>query len=466
MRRRIAIVVTLLSVATVAVVATLGGTWVGSWFGGSGVRWRDAYRALEAAETNLPRDAKQRERLLLADAMVNGEPPGGVVPGPRLHRAGTLARLRYQTFDAQGMPLDDWQVRALVPPLPVLDGQPLNARAPLLGEHGCPDECRAALARSGGLLLLRTGDPGIAPEWVLRMPVNRTYDLGRRSLVTHDILSETPRQLGVTSRREGNTDISEPAHIRVTLLEACQADVRLGTSSRLEVYPFAIIPIPQGFRTFRWVQLDGCGSAAPFPEPAVAAPAPEKPVAAARAVDAPAVEAGRAVESSSPADPYALDAEHGSVVGARDPKTGFGVLQVDEAWLARRGRPTIFVVVGMCRFDPGERRWTRIEMPPPRGTTRIAPLAADQMRLGPRVAWRLPEETGLFQVTWTEGEAEGPLARSGRARAQRTGIIASGPVLCNDVALGTPPAGQIAACVPFADRAEARFVPDPHECGR
>jgi hypothetical protein len=39
--------------------------------------------------------------------------------------------------------------------------------------------------------------------------------------------------------------------------------------------------------------------------------------------------------------------------------------------------------------------------------------------------------------------------------------VASGPVLCNDIDLGPAPPGQIAACVPYANRAEARFVAEP-----
>jgi hypothetical protein len=39
-------------------------------------------------------------------------------------------------------------------------------------------------------------------------------------------------------------------------------------------------------------------------------------------------------------------------------------------------------------------------------------------------------------------------------------------VLCNDIEPGPPPAGMIAACVPMAGRAEARFVPPPADCAR
>jgi hypothetical protein len=65
------------------------------------------------------------------------------------------------------------------------------------------------------------------------------------------------------------------------------------------------------------------------------------------------------------------------------------------------------------------------------------------------VILRIPDSVGLFWVAWAE---DGVPA---------TAFLFAGPVLCNDVMLSTPPPGQIATCVPFPDRAGARFVPDP-----
>jgi hypothetical protein len=46
--------------AGLAVLAmTPFGGWVQSFFFGTGVRWQNAYTALEAAETNLPRDPRE-----------------------------------------------------------------------------------------------------------------------------------------------------------------------------------------------------------------------------------------------------------------------------------------------------------------------------------------------------------------------------------------------------------------------
>jgi hypothetical protein len=34
-------------------------------------------------------------------------------------------------------------------------------------------------------------------------------------------------------------------------------------------------------------------------------------------------------------------------------------------------------------------------------------------------------------------------------------------MLCEDIHLGAAPEGKVATCIPYAKRAEARFVPDP-----
>jgi hypothetical protein len=62
---------------------------------------------------------------------------------------------------------------------------------------------------------------------------------------------------------------------------------------------------------------------------------------------------------------------------------------------------------------------------------------------------RLTERTALF---WVEWEEEGHRVST---------LFSSGPVSCNDVEIGDPPEGMIAARVPFGDHAKAMFVPDP-----
>jgi len=90
-----------------AVLVAIGSTRLGAWtqsYLGAGVRWQQAHTALETAESNLPRNSRERERLLLATAQADAEPASGLAIGPRLHKAGTLARLHYETFDEKFPP--------------------------------------------------------------------------------------------------------------------------------------------------------------------------------------------------------------------------------------------------------------------------------------------------------------------------------------------------------------------------
>ena len=62
----------------------------------------------------------------------------------------------------------------------------------------------------------------------------------------------------------------------MTLVEVCVADVRVGSVTNLEISS-SHIPYPTGFRTRRWVQLEGCGKFLPFPPPPEASPVHIKP---------------------------------------------------------------------------------------------------------------------------------------------------------------------------------------------
>ena len=226
-----------LAALSLAMVSPIGG-WLQSFVFGTGVRWVDAYRALDTVEPDLPGNPREIERLRVAWARVDGEPPAGAPLGARLHRPGMLAHLRYDTLDERGERMDEWQVRAVVPSL--------SHDASPAWHGGCPDGCRHEVARAGGMRLRRSGEPGIASEWVLRMPVGQVFDLGARPLVTHDFLDAEPRRLSLTSVRVGGRSVNRPANIRVTLVEACPARVRVGTLTRLEVYPGATIAILVG----------------------------------------------------------------------------------------------------------------------------------------------------------------------------------------------------------------------------
>src|SRR5688500_1483649 len=178
--------------------------------------------------------------------MAESEPPRGMPTERRLHPAGTLAHLRYETLGADGRVVSTTEVRALVPSLPYFG---VDAPGSDLGQVECPRRCAEALADSGGVTIARGGSPGLAPEWVLRMPVQKTYDLGSTSLTLQDLEAARPRSL-------------PQARYRVTLVEACPARVRVGAVTGLEFHESAMLPIPKGLRTRRWVQLDGCDALA------------------------------------------------------------------------------------------------------------------------------------------------------------------------------------------------------------
>jgi hypothetical protein len=429
----------LVLLAALAAVAGVGmtpfGGWLESFVHGTGTRWRDAYVALESPELSLAADPAQRERLLLALAQADGEPPVGLRVGPRLHAPGILARLRYETYDENGERLETWQVRALVPGIGG-EGGPW-------WEGGCPRPCQEEVERSGGTRLYRSGNPGIAGEWVLRMPVGQTFDLRPQPLQTQDILDwETRHQPLKYVTKEGR-GVRQPDRIRVTLEDACPARARAGTALRLEVIPNAAIPIPQGFSTLRWVQLDGCGALAPFPPP----PPREPPVRV-------AVEAPAAVR---------LEA----VLLRRDPASGRAALKVNEAWLRSRGVVVLFQVEDLCRYDAAADRWQRLPAPDPRVSWRLESLPEAEIVRGERTAFELPAETALFWVRWREQEDSARSPRGPYNAIRRDELATSGPVLCNDIALVPEAAGRVAACVPFNDHAQARLVPDPAEtCGK
>jgi hypothetical protein len=430
-------------VAALVAARTPFGGWVRSL--AFGVRWQDAYGALETAEANLPRDPRERERRLLAWAQVDGAAPAKIPSGPRLRRSGTVARLRYEALDEVGEAYDTWEVRALVPPLPALD----DTSGPL-GRPGCPTECQEALA-SGGTRLERSGDPGIASEWVLRIPVGRPLELGPHPVATQDLFDREPRRLGLQSVREGDHEVLRPAGLRVTLLEACEADVRVGSITHLDFEPTAVVPIVRGFRRRWWAQADGCAGLLRPPARAEAAPVPPAP-APPTALEPPP----RPAPEPSPT-PKPVPASSFLRV-SREPGTGFLSLRVDEAALERRGRPFFFEARDVCRYDAAADRWRLVvwSLPSPRIPIHIRPRAAGEAGAEERVALFLPREAALFRVRWIEADADG-------GQTARESLLPSGAILCNDVMLGPSPPGGIPACVPFPDRAEARFVPQPPE---
>ena len=141
----------------------------------------------------------------------------------------------------------------------------------------------------------------------------------------------------------------------------------------------------------------------------------------------------------------------------RDRDTGFTSLRVDERRLEDHGQSVGVLMRAICRYEPDQDEWRRVPWPVIGRAIRLVPRTSVDARNQARVFAALPEQVGLFWVRWTETPTDG-FAASGTAQEA---LAVSGPVLCNDVDLAPPPAGRMAACVPFADRAEARLVPTP-----
>ena len=341
---------------------------------------------------------------------------------------GTLARLRYETLDHEDTLLDTWEVRALVPNI-------RNGVGPFWSAP-CGRSCREELEHSSGFRLDRSGTPGIAEEWVLRMPVGRTFDIEPSPMRMQDILDRRERVVPIGSLRVGSQTLRNPASIRVTLVDACHGTVRVGSTNNLLFQ--SRMPIPRGFETSQWAQLDGCGTLEPLPPP----PARKPPAR---------------ITIPEPPDLRA-------VVVHRQPGTGHVDLKVDEAWLGKHGAPVMFEIARVCRYDPGDGTWRKVLSPYSNPFGRLAPPTPGQASQGDRIVYQAPREIGLFWVYWSEEVEDNQSARSVRWRDAH---LVSGPVLCNDVMLGSAPPGMVAACVPFANRAEARFVPEPAKtCGR
>jgi hypothetical protein len=109
-----------------------------------------------------------------------------------------------------------------------------------------------------------------------------------------------------------------------------------------------------------------------------------------------------------------------------------------------------FALSSIWKYDPDSDRWMRVvrmTIPQPIVIAPVRPTAG--AGVGPRRILELPEQVGLYWVTWTEdGHQNGTL-------------ILDNPFNCQDVEIGNPPPGKIAACVPFGGSVRAQFVPDP-----
>jgi hypothetical protein len=194
--------------------------------------------------------------------------------------------------------------------------------------------------------------------------------------------------------RDGERTVQRPANIRVTLVEACAADVRVGAVMGLEMLSANYkIPIPTGFRTTRWVQLDGCGKLAPFPPTPPEAP----PVYVTRVIPEPP--------------------DLAAIVVRRETGSGHATLRVVEGWLQKHNVPVVFHLARICRYDATAGQWQPLPPPDMRRVWRLAPLSPQDASSGNRVAFELPQEVALFWLQWASRmTANGPRTASTTAR--------------------------------------------------
>jgi hypothetical protein len=123
-----------------------------------------------------------------------------------------------------------------------------------------------------------------------------------------------------------------------------------------------------------------------------------------------------------------------------------------------------FRMLRACRYDAAADRWQR--MPLPSGDAEIVDARREGRRSRPpaRIAFRFPEEPGLFWAEWSEIDQEPPES----PRQHSTLVFAGANLDCDDSQLRAAQADEIATCVPrVLQRAEARVLPAPlSHCAR
>lgn len=375
------------------------------------VRWQDAYRALEVYDSG-----PEATNLVMAQTLAEGEAPEGLTLGARLHPFGSLMRIRYEELDAAGAPVATHDVRALVPALPYFGA---DAPGSEFGAIDCRERCRSELAASGAVLISRSGKAGIADEWLLRLPIGRSYPLGRTDLHIQDIGEDRQRNYAQMP-------------MRVTLLETCKATVRIGSASYLD---FIAALIPYALHTTQWVQLEGCT------EMMNAAPAPE-------VIDAVSPPAAISVRKA-----WQDRSDWGAVRPMQSGGRYDAVLAVDRDWPGSRGKSRLFHLVRACRFDRTIEQW--VALPKPEGDADVSqPGGPDGVQ---QLAYRFPQRPALYFAEWTEIE-------DGTAGPRHRITMPSGTETCRDGTLPPVGPGEVVACVPSSGNgmvADATVVPDP-----
>ncbi|MBX9689322.1 MAG: hypothetical protein K2X27_21615 [Candidatus Obscuribacterales bacterium] len=139
------------------------------------------------------------------------------------------------------------------------------------------------------------------------------------------------------------------------------------------------------------------------------------------------------------------------VYSAYDKSTGIASLYANEILLKDSEKTNLgFSLVGLWKYDEAQNTWRKI--PSKNSSVQIRPAQKRQIysRATDQRLLDLTDEIGLFWVRWTEDEKA------------NSSFVYSGPILCNDVALGPAPEGLVAVCVPAVASAKAMFVPDPN----
>lgn len=374
----------------------------------SGIKWEEAYSALGVVDPG---------QHAIALAMAEDEPPEGLEPGKRVHESGMLARIRYEKLDATGAVVARYELRAMVPELPVVTGVQGGPAATL----SCPEACRAQLAQANATLVEQGGKAGLADEWLLDMPVGKPFELGQRSLRFQDIST-------------GRTQVLPQARMRVTLLDACQARLHIGTITSIK-FTDTPVPLPAGIDTQRWLQLEGCQ--------AQMAQAPESELLVEPQMVAHAEPRTR---SSWPDNLPEFEAVKPNPGGP-----GFALeLVANEDWVTRHGKPLAFRLLKACRYASGDSKW--LPLPRPEGDLAVEPQPAPARIVRP--AYRFPRDAALYFAEWSELWQDG-------SEHRHSIMLPSSATTCIEHELPASGEGQTVACVPQGLTAETMLVPSP-----
>jgi hypothetical protein len=344
-----------------------------------------------------------------------------IAESKRIHAPGTLVTLEYTTLGAESEELDRWQSRAIIPMLG--DGGVLDAEVWRASVH----DVEQTLEEQGGMILRRSGETGLPAEFVLRMPVGQTLELTLPDAFrTTDIFEGTSRAVVRRFYQLGGGKRMAPDRLRVRVVEACTPDLQVVQRTVLETAPFAILPVPLGFREQRWVQMIGC-----LPSTTV-----RESIASSRVrLDIP---------EEMPSAPL-LRIERDGAIG------------VHESSLQAADRPLRFRIETICQFDAEQNRWeVLLQAPPSTPFIEVLPIPQTAEIRSRRVLAQLPG-VALYWLRWSE--EFGGTGATAPAPHQGFGFV--GGMLCEDVDLAPAPSGRVATCVPYPDHAQASYVPDP-----